>query len=211
MRSAAVFTAGLVAAMLVATGCSSDKSLVSGAGTAAANGGNAGAASVVSAPAATSGSAAGQTTASAPASVPASSSGGGGGGGGSLNVCSLLPTSQASTINKVTYSGATPKAITNGYDECTYKNSGQHASPIDIQDLTVMVISIPGCWSGLQSADGPGTAVAGIGDAAFGDSIGLDVKLGSRCLTISGLTIAELQNDYAPDTAMAKIIVANLH
>ena len=56
----------------------------------------------------------------------------------------------------------------------------------------------------------PGTAVAGIGDAAFGYSIGIIVNDGGRCIDISGLTDAELQNDYTHDVAMAKIIITAL-
>jgi hypothetical protein len=75
----------------------------------------------------------------------------------------------------------------------------------------VTVLSISGCWTALQSADGPGKPVSGLGDAAFGASIGIDVKTGSRCVTIQGLTEAELQSNYAPDIAMAKIILAKLN
>jgi hypothetical protein len=126
-----------------------------------------------------------------------------------VNVCSLLSAAQATRLNKVTYSSATPGHATTGYDTCTYKNTGS-ADPIDIQNLTVSVLSVGGCWSALQSADGPGKAVSGVGDAAFGAEIGMDVKVGSRCVTIQGLTHAELEGNYAPDVAMAKIILAKL-
>ncbi len=53
--------------------------------------------------------------------------------------------------------------------------------------------------------------VAGVGDDAFGHEIGLDVKLGNRCIEVSGLTSAEFKDNYAPDVAMAKIIIAGLH
>jgi hypothetical protein len=49
------------------------------------------------------------------------------------------------------------------------------------------------------------------GDDAFGFSIGIDVKVGNRCIEVSGLTEAELQDNYAPDVAMAKIMIAALH
>jgi hypothetical protein len=130
---------------------------------------------------------------------------------GALNVCSLLSSAQASSLNSVTYSTATPKSPISGYDICTYKNTGKHVNPVDIQDLTVTVISLPGCWAGLQQADGPGKPVSGVGDAAFGASIQLDVEAGNRCLTVAGLTGAELSGNYAPDAAMAKIIIKALH
>ena len=72
------------------------------------------------------------------------------------------------------------------------------------------VISLSGCYAELQQADGPGTPVASIGNAAFGYQIGIIVNDGSRCIDVSGLTHAELQNDYAHDTAMAKIIITAL-
>ena len=131
------------------------------------------------------------------------------GGGTSIDVCGLLTSAQASSINGVTYGATTPQQVTNGYDSCTYKNNGSK-NPVDIQDLTVQVISLAVCYTQLQQADGPGTPVSGVGDEAFGYSIGIIVKVGSRCLDVSGLTDAELQNNYAPDVAMAKIIISKL-
>ncbi|HEY0871731.1 MAG TPA: hypothetical protein VGD55_15130 [Acidothermaceae bacterium] len=109
----------------------------------------------------------------------------------------------------MTYGATTPQQVEKGFDSCTYKNNGSK-NPVDIQDLTVQVISLPDCYTQLQQADGPGTPVSGVGDAAFGYSIGIIVKVGSRCLEVSGLTGAELQNNYAPDVAMAKIIISKL-
>ena len=153
-----------------------------------------------SAPAST--SAAASTPATSP-SVPAPAA-----GGATIDACSLMTSAQASAINGVTYGTATPQRIA-GIDTCDYKNNGS-ANPIDIQDLTTQVISLPGCYSELQDANGPGVKVAGVGDDAFGYSIGIAVKLGNRCIEISGLTEAELKDDYAPDAAMAKIMIAKL-
>jgi hypothetical protein len=153
-----------------------------------------------SAPAITSASSAASSSAPAPAA----------GGGGSVNVCSLMTSAQASSINGVTYGAATPQHFETGLDTCDYKNNGS-PDPIDIQDLTITVMSLPGCYSQLESADGPGTKVTGVGDDAFGDEIGMDVKVGNRCVEVSGLTSAEFKDNYAPDVAMAKIIIAGLH
>ena len=139
-----------------------------------------------------------------------SGSSGGRGSGGATNVCSLMSSAQASAINHVTYGAAKPHHVQAGFDTCTYTNTGQHADPVDIQELTVSVISLSGCYGQLQQADGPGTPVAGIGDAAFGYQVGLIVNDGGRCIDISGLTHAELQNDYTDDAAMAKIIITAL-
>jgi hypothetical protein len=136
--------------------------------------------------------------------------GGGNGSGGAANVCSLMSSAQASAINHVTYGAAKAQHVQAGYDICTYANTGLHADPIDIQALTVTVIALSSCYGQLQQADGPGTTVAGLGDAAFGYQIGLIVNDGGRCLDISGLTHAELQNDYTHDVAMAKIIITAL-
>lgn len=149
------------------------------------------------------------------AATPASSSGGaapaaGAAAGGALNVCSLMSSAQASAINDVTYGAATSKHLEAGFDTCSYANTGQHADPIDIQRLTVSVIALAGCYDQLRQTEGPGTAVAGIGDVAFGHQIGLVVKDGGRCIDISGLTHAELQGDYTHDVAMAKIIITAL-
>ena len=127
-----------------------------------------------------------------------------------VDVCSLLTAAQASSINQVTYGAGTPQQMAANYDDCTYPNKGS-ADPVDIQALNVDVLSYAGCWAGLQSADGPGTPVSGVGDAAFGDSIGLDVHAGSRCIVIKGLTHAELNGDYSHDVALAKIVLAGLH
>jgi hypothetical protein len=162
------------------------------------------AASIAStAPAAASASAAASSAAST-APAPAA------GGGGAIDVCSLLTSAQASSINGVTYGAATPGHLENGLDSCDYKNNGS-SDPIDIQDLTTQVISLAGCYTQLQEADGPGTKVAGVGDDAFGYEIGIDVKVGDKCVEVSGLTSAEFKNNYAPDVAMAKIIIAGLH
>ncbi len=125
-------------------------------------------------------------------------------------VCSFMTSAQASAINQVTYGAATPKHVQSGFDVCTYKNTGKHVSPIDIQNLDVTVVSIPDCYAQLKSADGPGKPVSGVGDEAFGYSIGIVVRVGSSCLEVSGLTRAELGDDYAHDTAMAKIIIPKL-
>lgn len=121
-----------------------------------------------------------------------------------------MTSAQASAINGVTYGAATPQHFENGLDACDYKNNGS-PDPIDIQDLTTQVISLAGCYTELQSANGPGVKVTGVGDDAFGYEIGIDVKVGSRCVDISGLTSAEFKDNYAPDVAMAKIIIAALH
>ena len=154
-----------------------------------------------SAPAST--SAAASTPATSP-SAPAPAA-----GGATIDACSLMTSAQASAINGVTYGAATPQHFENGLDTCDYKNNGS-PDPIDIQDLTTQVISLPGCYTELLAADGPGTKVTGVGDDAFGHEIGLDVKVGDRCVEVSGLTSAEFKDNYAPDVAMAKIIIANL-
>jgi hypothetical protein len=132
------------------------------------------------------------------------------GGGSTVDVCSLLTPAQASSINGVTYGAATPQHFEAGLDVCDYKNNGS-PDPIDIQDLTTQVISLPGCYAQLQAAAGPGVKVPGVGDDAFGYEIGIDVKVGNRCVEVSGLTSAEFKDNYAPDVAMAKIIIAALH
>ena len=121
-----------------------------------------------------------------------------------------MTSAQASAINGVTYGAATPGHLVAGIDTCTYANTGKHANVIDIQALDVQVISLPGCYSQLQEANGPGVKVPGVGDDAFGYEIGIEVKLGNRCIQISGLTSAEFRDNYAPDAAMAKIIIAKL-
>lgn len=151
-----------------------------------------------------------KTTTGSAAAGGGNGNSGGSGSGGATNVCSLLSSAQASAINHVTYGAAKPQHVQAGYDTCTYANTGQHADPVDIQELTVSVIALSGCYGQLQQADGPGTAVAGIGDSAFGYHIGLIVNDRGRCIDISGLTHAELQNDYAHDVAMAKIIISAL-
>ncbi len=113
----------------------------------------------------------------------------------------------------MTYGAATPKQITAGWDQCNYANTGKHTDPVDIQALEVDVLSIPNCWAGLQQSDGNGTVapVSGIGDQAFGYSIGLAIKVGSRCVQVQGLTDNELRGNYSHDVAIAKIILGNLH
>ena len=64
-------------------------------------------------------------------------------------------------------------------------------------------------WLMAATARGP-KMTTGIGDAAFGYHIGLVVNDGGRCIDISGLTFAELQDDYTHDVAMAKIIITAL-
>jgi hypothetical protein len=197
MRTSALCAvAGLAALSLAVTGCSGGSKSAAGAAPA-------GAASAVAA--------AGSSATSAAKAAAAGGSGGSGGGSGSVNVCSLMTSAQASSINHVTYGAATPKSPTSGYDTCTYKNTGKHDSPVDIQDLTVTVIGISGCWSGLQQADGPGKSISGLGDAAFGAQIGVDIKAGDRCVEISGLTSDELFGHYDRDVAMAKIVLSHLH
>jgi hypothetical protein len=203
MRRTGVFVvSGLIAVLLSVTACSS--------GSKNAAGGPASTVGSLSSPVtpAAAGAATDPASATAAASAPAAASGSGGAG---VDVCGLMSSAQASSINSVTYGATKSQHARAGFDVCTYTNTGKHVSPIDIQDLTVEVVSIAGCYTELQSADGPGKNVAGIGDAAFGYSIGIVVKDGDRCVDISGLTFAELQNNYAPDTAMAKIILGNLH
>jgi hypothetical protein len=157
---------------------------------------------------ASSASASASTAASTPAtaaSAPAPAA-----GGATIDVCSLITSAQASAINGVTYGAATPGHLEAGIDTCTYTNTGKHADELDIQDLEIQVISLAGCYSQLQEAEGPGVKVPGVGDDAFGDEIAIDVKLGNRCIQVSGLTRAEFRDNYAPDIAMAKIIISKL-
>jgi hypothetical protein len=130
----------------------------------------------------------------------------------STDVCGLLSSAQASSINHVTYGAATPKHVTNGWDQCNYKNTGKSDDPINIQDLEVDVLTMPNCLSLLKQSltATAGPPVSGIGDAAFGYSIGLAVESGSRCIQIQGLTHDELQKDYSRDIAMAKIVLGKL-
>ena len=146
-------------------------------------------------------------TASTPAASPSAPAPAA--GGATINVCSLMTSAQASAINGVTYGAATPQRI-GGIDVCDYKNTGQHVNELDIQDLNVQVISASDCYSQLLDAQGPGTKVSGVGDDAFGYEVGMVVKAGSRCIVISGLTSAEFRDNYAPDAAMAKIIISKL-
>jgi hypothetical protein len=165
---------------------------------------SASAASASSAPAVASASPA--ASSSSPAATPAPAAG----GGSTVDVCSLLTPAQASSINGVTYGTATAQRIA-GIDTCDYKNTGRHANVIDIQDLNTQVISQSDCYSDLLNAEGPGTTVSGVGDDAFGYEQGIVVNVGSRCMVISGLTSAEWNDNYAPDAAMAKIMIGNLH
>ena len=152
----------------------------------------------------------GATLAASAAACGGNGSSGGNGSGGAANVCSLMSSAQASAINSVTYGAAKPQHLQPGYDTCTYANTGRHTDPVDIQALTVSVIALSNCYVQLQQAEGPGTTVTGIGDAAFGYQVGLIVNDGGRCIDVSGLTHAELRNDYTHDVAMAKIIITAL-
>lgn len=153
--------------------------------------------------------AAGTSPGSKPTSAPAASKAGSAGGG--VDVCSLMSAAQASSINHVTYGTTKAQHVEAGFDVCTYTNTGKHASPIDIQDLSVKVISISGCYAQLNDAQGPGKKVTGVGDAAFGYEIGIVVESGNTCIDIQGLTAAEFHDNYAPDAAMAKIVISALH
>jgi hypothetical protein len=149
-----------------------------------------------------------------PASSPAASSSAAAApapaaGGGTVDVCLLLTPAQASSINGVTYGAATPQHFEAGLDVCDYKNNGS-ANPIDIQDLTTQVISLSDCYTQLQESNDPGVKVSSVGDDAFGYEIGIDVLVGNRCIEVSGLTEAEFKDNYAPDVAMAKIIISKL-
>ena len=195
---------GAAAAAALVTGCgpgTSSSSAGSSPASSAPAGTSTGAPSSASGAAASAEAAAGAATSAAPAA---------GGGTGGTDVCSLLSAAQASSVNKVTYGPGVPKQVTNNWNSCEYPNKGS-ADPVDIQRLDVSVIRIDGCWDQLKQADGPGTAITGVGDAAFGTQIGLDVKSGSACVTIQGLTHAELEGDHSRDVAIAKIVVAGLH
>lgn len=194
MRRKELFTAAGVAAVLMAATACGPKATT----------GNAATGPTSPPPAQASGPTAAATSAAPPTASAAA------GGGGTANVCSFMSSAQASAINQVTYGAAKSQHVEAGFDTCTYANTGQHANPVDIQALTVQVITLSGCYAQLRKTEGPGTAVAGIGDAAFGYHIGLVVNDGGRCIDISGLTYAELSNDYTHDVTMAKIIIAAL-
>lgn len=133
-----------------------------------------------------------------------------GGGGAPHDVCGLLSAAEASRLNNVHYGATSPRHVATGFDECTYDNTGNAPDPVDIQNLHVKVITLPDCFAQLGSTDG-GHHVAGVGDDALGYSIGLLVKTGSSCVDITGLTHAELNGNWAPDIAMAKLILGRLH
>jgi hypothetical protein len=207
MRSRTLLMTGGLAALLASVTACGPKSTAAGAPTGAASSAQAAASIAASqtAPAAATGAGTSAATAAG------GSAGGGSAGGGTTDVCALMSAAQASAINDVTYGATKAQHVTAGYDICQYANTGTHADPVDIQQLTVEVITLSGCYEQLRSTDGPGTNVPGIGDAAFGYQIGVVVKDGDRCVGVSGLTHAELQNDYSHDVAMAKIIMAALH
>jgi hypothetical protein len=163
-----------------------------------------------SSPAASSAAGGAGSAPAAAASASAAAAGAGGAGSSGVNVCSLLSSAQASSINQVTYGAATDKEVTSNWNQCTYTNKGS-ADPVDIQNLEVSVINIAGCFDSFKSSDGPGTPVSGIGDEAFGYEIGFDVREGNACVTIQGLTHAELAGDHSHDEAIAKIVLAGLH
>ncbi|HEX3713484.1 MAG TPA: hypothetical protein VHV09_11890 [Trebonia sp.] len=190
-----------VAAAAVITACQSNSSSAPQSAASSAAAAAAASAGITSSAGATS-------QAAAPAASAATSAAGAAVSG--VNVCSLLSAAQVSAINKVTYGTGTPKQLAAGWTECDYPNKGS-ADPVDIQALNVGVQTFAGCWSALQRADGPGTAVSGIGDAAFGYEIGFDLHTGSTCVTIQGLTHAEFSGDHGPDEAIAKIVLAGLH
>ncbi len=202
MRSKILLMAGGLATLLVSVTACGPKSTTDGAATGAASSAQA-AASITAGPTA--------STAATGAGTSAAAAGGGSAGGGATDVCALMSAAQASAINDVTYGAGKSHHVTAGYDTCQYANTGTHADAVDIQQLSVDLITVSGCYDQLKSADGPGTSVTGIGDAAFGYQIGLVVKDGDRCIDVSGLTHAEFQNDYSHDVAMAKIIMAALH
>ena len=102
--------------------------------------------STSSQPTASSAPASASVAASTPVTSPSASAPATGGGGGTIDVCSLMTSAQASAINGVTYGAATPQHFENGLDTCDYKNNGS-PDPIDIQDLTTQVISLPGCYT----------------------------------------------------------------
>jgi hypothetical protein len=194
-RNELLTAAGLVAVLMTATACG-PKATAGGAATGTTSPAQA--------------QAGGSSVAATPASASAGGSSGGTGSSGATNVCSLMSSAQASAINHVTYGATKLQHVEAGYDICTYANTGKHADPVDIQQLTVTVTTLSGCYGQMQQADGPGTAVAGVGDKAFGYQIGIVVDDGGRCVDVSGLTHAELQNDYTHDVAMAKIIITAL-
>jgi hypothetical protein len=210
MLRAITLGSAAVAAIALATitGCSSSAtgsgSVIAGSKSTAAR-----SSSVAGSPAAAASSSSDASSGSLAPSGSSSSSSSGAASTSGVDVCSLLTAAQASALNNVTYSSATPGSEGGYFQTCTYKNAGS-ADPVDIQDLTVELATASGCWAQLESADGPGQPISGLGQAAFGYQIGIYVEAGSRCLGISGLTHAELLNNYGPDTAMAKLILAKL-
>lgn len=123
-------------------------------------------------------------TASTPTATPKTS------GGSGTDLCSLMTAAKTSDINKVTYSGTSPK----------------HVAKVEVS-----VVSVDGCYQQVKDADGPGTTVSGVGDATFGYQIGIMVRDGSTCVEVEGSTHTELRDDYSHDVALAKIILAALH
>ena len=194
-----IVTAGRVRLLITA--------LVAAAGVSACGPHSSPAAGAASSPAA--GSAAPSSSAATASAAKAATTSAAGAAAG-INVCSLLSPAQASAINKVTYGAGTPKQVTAGWEQCQYPNKGS-ADPVDIQALSVDVISIAGCFDQLKATVEPATAISGLGDEAIGYEIGLLVRTGSTCVQIEGLTHAELNGDHSRDVAIAKIVLAGLH
>lgn len=155
-----------------------------------------------SAAAAISRAVAGATSAAAgSASAPATAS------GATPDLCTVVTASQATGLVHVGYD--TTQTENNGdYHACRYHNTG--ADQGNISDLVVTLTSSPGCWAAASSSDGPGTSVPGVGDAAFGYSLGLHVEHGSSCLDVEGQTLAESDGDWGADTAIARLLLQGL-
>jgi hypothetical protein len=133
----------------------------------------------------------------------------GGGSGQSLNACSLLSITRASSLTGRHYSAAKAQVTATGQDQCTYKGTA------GASDLDVIVYQPASgvTWQTLTSVlKGTGTVtnVSGVGDRAMVGAIELDAQAGSRLVAVLGAG-GTLTGDHSAAAAIAKAVIAALH
>jgi hypothetical protein len=97
-----------------------------------------------------------------------------------LDVCSLLPTDQASSLVGEALSTGVSSTIATGQDQCQYNSDSSVG-------LTVIVYqpSSGVSWSVLLDGSGADQPVSGVGDKAESDgAVELDVQSGDRLIAV---------------------------
>jgi hypothetical protein len=129
-----------------------------------------------------------------------------------INVCTLVPSSQVAAVGGGTVIQATPSQLDSWPDpdafDCTYDLSNGQEITVEVE-VTSSTDAFDANSRGLTGGVFPVTSVPGIGNKAAASANGLAVLTGKDNIEITGVP-GEQSGDHAGDIKLARILISAL-